>query len=431
MASVNRDSRGWRVLVQIGEERPTIRLGRNVRERDAHRFGENVQTLATAHRIGAKLDDETGAWLAKLPPRIYNRLAAVGLVPNRAKTEFPTLGKLRDTFDTTVKVKLGTVAAYKQGLDSLVKFFGRDHLLSSISPLDADRWRQSLVDEKLAPATVSKRVQTARNLFRKAVRWQMLAESPFDLVKAGRQDNPDRARFIDRAMIAKVLECCPDHEWRLIVGLSRFAGLRCPSEHLSLTWTDWDVDRGALTVRAAKTNSVRYVPVAPELARLLQDSYDAAEPGATWIIARYRQPNSNLRTQLNRIIGKAKLTPWPRLFHNLRSSAQTEWAEQYPLASVCRWLGNSPAVAATHYLQARDTHFEAAVAGDGSAKGPRNNRGEGTVARPVAQYGPEQPDTDRHRSGKDRAGTPVLQGVTDGCPSVQKEKVGAGGFEPP
>src|SRR5206468_1553763 len=108
-------------------------------------------------RVGGKPDDETAAWLAKLPGRTYDRLAAIGLVPARVKAECPTLGKLRDTFDATVKVKPGTLAAYKQGLDSLAGYFGRDRLLASITPLDADRWRQSLVDEKLAAATVSKR----------------------------------------------------------------------------------------------------------------------------------------------------------------------------------------------------------------------------------------------------------------------------------
>ncbi len=107
-----------------------------------------------------------------------------------------------------------------------------------------------------------------------------------------------------------MLAACPDHEWRRIVGLSRFAGLRRLSEHSALNWSDWDVDRGALTVRAAKTNTVRRVPVAPELARLLQDSYDAAVPGApTWIISRYRERNCHLRTQLRKIVQGAGVEP--------------------------------------------------------------------------------------------------------------------------
>ena len=44
---------------------------------------------------------------------------------------------------------------------------------------------------------------------------------------------------------------------------------------------------------------------------------------------RYRDANVNLRTQLTRIIQRAGLTPWPKLIHNLRSTQQTELAEQF------------------------------------------------------------------------------------------------------
>lgn len=52
---------------------------------------------------------------------------------------------------------------------------------------------------------------------------------------------------------------------------------------------------------------------------------------------------------------------WPKLLHNLRASRQSELAAKYPLADVCRWMGNSPAVAARHYLMARDHNFAEAI----------------------------------------------------------------------
>jgi hypothetical protein len=73
-------------------------------------------------------------------------------------------------------------------------------------------------------------------------------------------------------------------------------------------------------------------------------------------------PPSDLRTQLNRIIAKAGLKPWPKLFHNLRSTRQTELAEKFPAHVVCEWIGDSQTVAAKHYLQTTDEHFELAAA---------------------------------------------------------------------
>lgn len=69
----------------------------------------------------------------------------------------------------------------------------------------------------------------------------------------------------------------------------------------------------------------------------------------------------NLRTQLSRIIGKAGLKPWPKLFHNLRATRETELAAEFPLHVVCEWIGNSQPVAARHYLRVTENDFKKAV----------------------------------------------------------------------
>ena len=71
--------------------------------------------------------------------------------------------------------------------------------------------------------------------------------------------------------------------------------------------------------------------------------------------------NVNLRTTFLKIIKRAGLAPWDRLFHNLRSSRQTELAETLLAQVVCDWLGNSEAVAMMHYLQTTEEHFSRAV----------------------------------------------------------------------
>src|SRR5262249_45065918 len=83
--------------------------------------------------------------------------------------------------------------------------------------------------------------------------------------------------------------------------------------------------------------------------------------GAIYVISRYRDTNQNLRTRFAKIIRRAGLTPWPKLFHNLRASRQTELVERYPIHVVCAWLGNTAAVAAEHYLQVTEDHFQSAA----------------------------------------------------------------------
>jgi hypothetical protein len=47
----------------------------------------------------------------------------------------------------------------------------------------------------------------------------------------------------------------------------------------------------------------------------------------------------------------------------MRASCATDWAEALPAHVVAKWLGHSPFVAAKHYLQTRDAHFEVAIRG--------------------------------------------------------------------
>ena len=85
------------------------------------------------------------------------------------------------------------------------------------------------------------------------------------------------------------------------------------------------------------------------------------QPSNEFCINRYRDSKQNLRTTFIKIIRKAGLEPWPKLFHNLRSSCQTDLANRYPAHVVCQWLGNSEAVAKEHYLQVTESHFEQAT----------------------------------------------------------------------
>ena len=95
----------------------------------------------------------------------------------------------------------------------------------------------------------------------------------------------------------------------------------------------------------------------PELRPYVEEVWEQAEPGTEHVITRYRDTNSNLRTQLARIIRRAGLQQWPKLFQNLCSTRETELAEEYPMHVVCAWIGNSRSVATKHYLQVTNEHF--------------------------------------------------------------------------
>jgi hypothetical protein len=99
----------------------------------------------------------------------------------------------------------------------------------------------------------------------------------------------------------------------------------------------------------------------PELQPFLEEVFELAEPGAEFVITKYRDPNCNLRTQRLRVIRRAGVEPWSNLFVNLGSSRETELAGEYPIHVVCKWIGNSERIAAKHYLQVTEDHFSRAA----------------------------------------------------------------------
>jgi integrase len=226
-------------------------------------------------------------------------------------------------------------------------------------------------------AYTAKMIIKCRTFCRDAADRKVEDANVFAKVQAGSQVNVARHRFVDRATIDKVIAGCPDPQWKLLIALSRYAGLRCPSEHLALTWDDVDCEGGQMTVRACKTEhhavgGIRIVPIFEDLHPYLRAVYEAREEGVAHVITRYRQASCNLRTQFIRYIRQAGPTPWPRLFHNLRASCQTELAERFPSHVVCQWIGHSELVARKHYLQTTDEHFGKAngTAGAAAEAGP-------------------------------------------------------------
>lgn len=105
----------------------------------------------------------------------------------------------------------------------------------------------------------------------------------------------------------------------------------------------------------------RIVPLFPRLHTILLEAFEQAEPGDEHVITRYRDSRSNLRTHAHRIIERAGLTPWQKVFQNCRGSLETELSEDFPIQTVVAWLGNTPAIAMKHYLQVTEKHLQKAV----------------------------------------------------------------------
>jgi integrase len=309
-------------------------------------------------------------WLRTIDEGLRSRIASTRLIEERKST---VLGEyLARYILRRVDAKPGTVKKWQATEIQLTNFFGGGKDLRTITQGDADAFRLRLMATetnrggKMQTNTISKHIRVARLFFNAALRDELVAKNPFSGVESGDRRNSAREYFVTRKEADACIDAAPDLQWRLIIALARYGGLRTPSEQVRLRWADvlWDSDR--MIVHSPKTEAyegheTRVVPLFPELKAYLQEGWEAAEEGAEFVITRYRTDSQNLRTTFLKIIERAGLQPWPKLFQNMRASRQTELEETFPTHVVCKWMGNSPKVAQKHYLQVTDSHFDKAV----------------------------------------------------------------------
>ena len=155
--------------------------------------------------------------------------------------------------------------------------FGKQRDLTTITGADAEAFMSLLVARKLSSTTVHKGLQFVRAFFRVAHKRKLIAENPFAEVSAKSVISRDRQHFVSRQDNERLLSVA-DPTWRLIIGLIRFGGLRCPSEVLSVRWTDVDWARSRVTVPSPKTEhhegkASREIPLFPELRPILKEAY--------------------------------------------------------------------------------------------------------------------------------------------------------------
>jgi integrase len=370
--------------------RKFLRLGR-VSKKRAESWQTTIEQIIADRQANRPHDSELSTWLGGLDESMLKRLRKLGLVDAGVGLAQTTLGEFLQRFEANMPGKAGTKTFYAHTARNLREHFTESRPVRDISTSDADGWRRWLVEhEKLSTATVGRRVVAARTIWRQAMRWRLAAENPFCGVKAGQQINDSRKQFVTLAAIEKVIEQTPDLEWKVIIALARYGGLRTPSETFALRWGDVNWEAGSLHVTCPKLEHTghgeRTIPLFPELRTHLLNLFHEAPDGAEYVILRQRRDGANLRTHLLRLIERAGLTAWPRLFHNLRASRETELMRNYDLATVCKWIGNSPAIAAQHYAMSTDLNADFQRASGQAQQNAQQKAQQPAVAHDAQQF---------------------------------------------
>lgn len=394
-------------------KRLTVFLGNEFSKDQALTIKGHIQKLASASIAGTGIPPETANWLGTIGRKLRHKLEHVKLVepmpelqPEPETRAVPTLAEFIDGYIAKCGKKPNTVAFFTQTRRCLVDYFREvdakdparagkgDRRVDDVKAYDMVLWNTWMrqkkggrlsADGRLAEATIRRRCGIAKQFFNAAIKdhYYLKDENPIlvaELRCSFKKNKKKKFGVIDPRFhevtwpeVNAVLDACPDLQWRLLILLPRVLGLRSPSEVLPLKWGDVNFEHRQITIHSPKTEhhedgGERLVPIFPEIYDTLLQAFHEAPEGSTYIITRYRDlpgnaASVNLRTQFTRIIKRAGLKPWPKLFQNMRRTRQIELVRdlKFPEYVVCEWIGNSEKVATEHYFRVTQADFDRAA----------------------------------------------------------------------
>jgi len=437
MASISKDGKFRRVLYLDQEgKRQSIRLGA-CSNKAAESFKLHLENLLTDRRLG-EVCEKTAEWLGTLDDKMHAKLAAKGLVTQRQSAclqDVAVVAFVDGYIKSRVDVGARTRVIFGDVKANLAAHFGPDKLLRDVTPGDVDQFRLFMVGKHYAEATIRKRLAISKQFFRAALRFGLIKANPFDGQKLQVKGNERRFHFVTMEEYWAVMAVCPGIEWQVLWTMARIGGVRMPSEVWDLRWPDVDFERGVVTVKSPKTahhgqgHDERQIPLFPELHTILLKALDEAPEGADYVISKHRSKTVNLRTHMERIIRRAGLTPWPKLWQNCRASREIELCQAFPEHVIAKWVGHNQVTARGFYLKVLPSEFERA-AGWSAERQQTPAMPAGEAAQKAAQSQATLSRNDQQDGQWPEGETRVFPGIAAHHKSLQDAALRMRGVEP-
>jgi integrase len=338
----------------------------------AARTKEYIDRLIVYSKVGSSPDVTIQKWLAQLPIEKHQKLSDVGLVKARSRM---TLGAILDDIVAKHSDNKNTYDIYRSSKERLIAFFGADRQPETITKEDAIAYKEFLKTRGkvrggggYSQNTVWKKLQQAGYFFTVMQEDELILRNPFAKVKEPPTPESNRKCYIPAEYCLTAMEFAPTLEWKVLIALWRFLGLRRASEPLRLRWADVDWDNMLIRVYASKTSTIRYVPIFDEVKEPLRRLYEQTGHDAEWVIndacpkklknSPNRQGSSkdaNLYTRFNKICRKAGLKPFKMAGNNMRASCVKDiYSGKYPelrgkLDRIMQMFGHTPETAMRYY----------------------------------------------------------------------------------
>jgi integrase len=349
---------GYNIQWYDGKKRCTIYLGgRRYNKKTAERVKEIVEALLYYRRNGITVPDKkTEHWLKTAPDELKAKLAKAELIESHEPKTCQTLWDAFMKFKTT-EVKQSTVQKYQDCRTYFSEMFAPTEAIEKVTSERLLEWKVSLLDE-LAEATVAGHIKSLKAVFNWAVDQDWLTKSPMAKIPLGSFRNQENDRFITMDEYAKLLDACPNQEWRTIIALARIGGLRCPSELRRLRWTDVKDDR--FLVYSPKTERHTKHREVPLFAKI-QEELGRHDKSTEFVIQGFQGTTWRLHIPFQTIADKAGLGKIVCPFVNMRRSRSNEIDREFGSKLESLWIGHSEQMMKKHYHRATDEDYSKAT----------------------------------------------------------------------
>ena len=357
MASIGKNGKGKRLWLRHVTPKKQIYLGK-ITARQEREILRIVEPLEEAAKLGIEATQTQLRAADDLNPKLREKLRNHGLLKGlNARLTIGEFGEwwIESRTDISAKRKQD----YLKTIEMLKDHFGVDQVINDISVGQAKKYRDKLA-ENVAEATVAFRIKMIKCLFNNAVDYGYILANPFAKIKSGSQVN-DRFVYVPKETINAIIEDITCLQWKVIIVLWRYAGLR-QQEPLLLNWEDVDWANRKLTVHDSKRKRDRVIPLWAEVEKALSDLFAVAEEGEPRVITIYKY-GQQVDTEWRRKIKRAGFDVWEKPCQNLRASCENDLDEAgLRNTAICEWMGHTKVVSRKHYMHITDTDFDKALA---------------------------------------------------------------------
>lgn len=232
--------------------------------------------------------------------------------------------ELAKDYDTWVK-KQKAYGSKKTFIRHLMEKFG-DLNIDDLNTRIVEQWQTKLL-KKYKPATVNRRLACLKNMYTKAVDWEMASEATLKQVRKVKffKENNQIVRFLDVEECQRLVESCSEHLRPIvIVGLN--SGMR-KGEILGLKWSQVDLRHGFISLEDTKSGEGRQIPINTTLEFLFKEMPRSVESEYVFT-GKAGKPLTDIKHSYQTALKKAEI--YNANFHTLRHT----FASQLAMAGV-------------------------------------------------------------------------------------------------